>query len=128
MTQKILLIENDFQTLELTLGILEEEGYEVLTAVDDASGLKTAVAEKPNLILLDIFLPGMDGEEVAQYLRADPETAEIPLIMLADESQLDHLTIGHESPVDDYLIKPFDAATLITKIMPFINRAGPQKT
>jgi len=128
MAQKILLIEADFQTLEMTQSILEEEGYEVLTAVDDASGLKTAVVEKPHLILLDIFLPGMDGEEVAQYLRADPETAEIPLIMLADESQLDHLTIGHESPVDDYLIKPFDAATLVTKILPFISRTGPQKT
>lgn len=128
MAQKILLIESDLQTLEWTQSILEEEGYEVLVAINDALGLKTAVAEKPDLILLDIFLPGMDGEEIANYLRADAETAEIPLIMLADESQLDSLTIGHASPVDDYLIKPFDTATLITKILPFINRKGPQKS
>ncbi|MBK8933549.1 MAG: response regulator [Chloroflexi bacterium] len=128
MGQKILVIEDDVQMLAWTQGLLEDEGYDVLVAIDDGAGLKTAVSEKPDLILLDIFLPGMDGEEVARYLRADPETAEIPLIMLANDSQLDSLTIGHESPVDDYLIKPFDAVTLVTKILPYLGRKGPQKS
>lgn len=128
MGQKILVIEDDVQMLAWTQGLLEDEGYDVLVAIDDGAGLKTAVSEKPDLILLDIFLPGMDGEEVARYLRADPETAEIPLIMLANDSQLDNLTIGHESPVDDYLIKPFDAVTLVTKILPYLGRKGPQKS
>ncbi|MBK6326929.1 MAG: response regulator [Chloroflexi bacterium] len=128
MAQKILVIEDDVQMLAWTQGLLEDEGYDVLVAIDDGAGLKTAVSEKPDLILLDIFLPGMDGEEVARYLRADPETAEIPLIMLANDSQLDSLTIGHESPVDDYLIKPFDAVTLVTKILPYLGRKGPQKS
>ena len=128
MAQKILVIEDDVQMLAWTQGLLEDEGYDVLVAIDDGAGLKTAVSEKPDLILLDLFLPGMDGEEVTRYLRADPETAEIPLIMLANDSQLDSLTIGHESPVDDYLIKPFDAVTLVTKILPYLGRKGPQKS
>ncbi len=127
MAQKILIIEGDGQMLAWTQGLLEDEGYDVLVAIDDGTGLKTAVSEKPDLILLDIFLPGMGGEEVAHYLRADPETAEIPLIMLANDNDLDSLTIGHESPVDDYLIKPFDAVTLVTKILPYLGRKGPQK-
>ncbi len=128
MAHKILVIEGDVQMLAWTQGLLEDEGYDVLVAIDDGTGLKTAVSEKPDLILLDIFLPGMGGEEVARYLRADPETAEIPLIMLANDSELDSLTIGHESPVDDYLIKPFDAVTLVTKILPYLGRKGPQKS
>ncbi|MCA9969376.1 MAG: response regulator [Anaerolineales bacterium] len=127
MIPTILLMDEEAATLELAETILEEEGYRVLAARDDASGLRTAVAEKPDLILLNMFLPGMSGEEVARYLRADPATADIPLIMLADESQLDSLVIGHDSPVDDYLIKPFDAADLITKIMPLLKREDAKK-
>lgn len=127
MAHKILLIDSDEQTLNLAQSILEEEGYQILLAMNEAQGVKTAVAEKPALILLALNLPNADGEEIARYLRSDAETADIPIIILADDSQIDSLTIGHESPADDYLIKPFEAADLITKILPLVSHQKPQK-
>lgn len=127
MPKRILVIENDRSLRQMAESILVEEGYEVVAAADDAQGLKLAITEKPQLILLDMFLPGMSGEEVARYLRTDPETAEIALVMLVSETHLDHLTIGSDSPVDDYLVKPFEAADLITRILPLMGRKEPQK-
>lgn len=127
MPKRILLIESDRSLRQMAESILLEEGYEVVAAADDAQGLKLAITEKPQLIILDMFLPGMTGEEVARYLRADPETAEIPLVMLVSEAHLDRLTIGSDSPVDDYLIKPFEATDLITRILPLLGRKEPQK-
>lgn len=128
MAQKILIIENDHQTLRLAQTILEEEGYEVEVARDDAPGLQMAVTEKPQLILIDILLPGMDGQEVARYLRADPDTAHIPIILLAAESQIQNVVIGPNAAVDDYLLKPFDATSLITKVLPLIQESDETKT
>lgn len=125
--EKILLIESDPKTQTLAQDVLADEGYDVLVTDDDAQGLQAAVFEKPGLIILDMDLPGMDGEEVASYLRADPETADIPIILLIAEAELGNVVITNEANVDDYLIKPFGAAELITKVLPLV-RGDEKKT
>lgn len=128
MSKKILLIDSDPQIISLAKGILEDEGFEVVATTDDARGLKLAVKEKPHLIILDKALPGMDGEEVARYLRADPDTSHISIIMLSTVEYLESITLTHDSPIDDYLMKPFTAAELITTILPIMNRNDEKKT
>lgn len=128
MSKKILVIENDRQTLGLIESILDDEGYEVVMTMDDAQGLRLAVEEKPALILLARSLPGMDGEEVARYLRADPDTSPIPIILLTTEAQLESMIVGQKSNVDDYLIKPFATAELVTKVLLLVKGGDEKKT
>lgn len=127
MSQKILVIEPDRQTLSLIESTLTDEGYEVVTTTNDAQGLRLAVNEVPNLIMVDYRLPGMNGEEVAHYCRAEPATADIPIVLLVGEEHLENLVIGNRSPIDDYLVKPFAVTELVTKILPLLKGTA-QKT
>lgn len=118
--KKIMLVESDQQLVELARYPLEEEGYAVLTAKDGKEGLMKARREQPDLVLVDYKLPTMKGNEFAKTLRKDATTEQIRIIMIADESQLENLEIGPGSSVDDFLIKPFGPAELVTKIKPLM--------
>ncbi len=118
--KKILLVEPDLQLVELARYPLEEEGYTVLAAKDGKEGLTRARREQPDLVLVDYKLPTMKGNEFAKTLRKDVTTEHQRIIMIADESQLENLEIGPGSSVDDFLIKPFGPAELITKIKPLM--------
>jgi len=118
--KKILLVESDLQLVELARYPLEEEGYTVLAAKDGKEGLTRARREQPDLVLVDYKLPTMKGNEFAKTLRKDVTTEHQRIIMIADESQLENLEIGPGSSVDDFLIKPFGPAELITKIKPLM--------
>ncbi len=118
--KKILLIENDLQLVELARYPLEEDGNQVIASTDGPAGLRVARREQPDLVLVDYKLPSQKGNDVAKALRKDPSTEHIRIIMIADESQLENLEIGPGSAVDDFLIKPFAPAELITKIKPLL--------
>ncbi len=103
---KILIIEDNPQNMKLFRGILEKSGYTVLQAVEAKSGLDLAGQEKPDLILMDIQLPGMDGLTATGKLRADPETAAIPVIALTAFAMKGDREKMLAAGCDDYVSKP----------------------
>lgn len=119
VTQKILVIEGDPEYQELLRFILDED-YDLIIAKDDVDGLKLASEAEPHLVILDSQIGGMGAEQVGYYLRADPLTAEVGILMLVTEEELEHIDIGADTSADDFLIKPFTAAELMSKVLPII--------
>lgn len=118
--KKILIIESDLQLIELMRDPLQEEGYRLLACADGEAGLRIAKREQPDLVLVDFKLPTMKGAEVCKALRQDPAIERVRIIVIADESQLEHLEIGPGANADDFLIKPFGATELVTKVKPLL--------
>ena len=106
MAEKILIIDDDLDTLRLVGLMLQRQGYQITAATNGELGLEKAFEEKPDLILLDIMMPGMDGYEVTRRLRAKPETVDTPILMFTAKTQLDDKVAGFEVGADDYLTKP----------------------
>ncbi|MDK1118365.1 MAG: response regulator, partial [Anaerolineae bacterium] len=103
MAAKILIIDDDLDTLRLVGLMLKREGYQILEATNGQLGLDRALEDKPNLILLDIMMPDMDGYEVARRLSQDRVTDGIPILMFTAKTQLDDKVAGFEVGADDYL-------------------------
>jgi DNA-binding response OmpR family regulator len=116
MANKILVVDDDFRTLKLVGLVLDQEGYDVLAAESGEEGLEKARAQDPDLIILDIRMPGLDGYEVAQRLRSDPATADVPILMLTARAELEDRMTGFEVGADDYLIKPIHRRELISRV------------
>jgi len=93
---------------------LERHGYHVVTAHDGKEALEKVAAEKPDLVVLDVMMPYMDGFEVLRHLRRDPATAELPVIMLTAKAQDQDVFRGWQEGVDMYLTKPFNPQELVT--------------
>lgn len=114
--KKILFIEDEPDQIKMISLRLEKNGYEVISSLDGAEGLKMAVREKPDLILLDVIMPGMDGFEVCRQLRKDPVTRHIPIISTTaagmDDVEHQCLTAG----ADDCVRKPYESSDLLVKI------------
>ena len=114
---KILIVEDDRFLRELIARKLRNEGYEVLEAVDGEEGLKRIKEEKPDLILLDLILPGIDGFEVLAKAKEDPDTTQIPVIILSNLGQREEVEKGLKLGAIDYLIKAhFTPGEIIEKI------------
>jgi DNA-binding response OmpR family regulator len=114
---KILIVEDDRFLRELIARKLRNEGYEVLEAVDGEEGLKRIKEEKPDLVLLDLILPGIDGFEVLAKAKEDPDTAQIPVIILSNLGQREEIERGLKLGAIDYLIKAhFTPGEIIEKI------------
>ena len=105
MARTILIIEDDKFLRELVIQKLIKEGYETSEAVDGEEGIKKIKEEKPDLILLDLILPGIDGFEVLSKMREDPALAQIPVIILSNLGQKDDVEKGLKMGAVDYLIK-----------------------
>jgi DNA-binding response OmpR family regulator len=117
MPATILVIEDDKFLRELISQKLEKEGYNILEAVDGENGFKTAKEQKPNLVLLDLILPGIDGFEVLSRMKADPELSKIPVIILSNLGQKEDVEKGLKLGAVDYLIKAhFTPGEIIEKI------------
>ncbi|MBT3313958.1 MAG: response regulator [Anaerolineae bacterium] len=123
MAEKILIIDDDIDTLRLVGLVLQKEGYQIITANNGRQGLLKMSAESPDLILLDIMMPEMDGYEVARRLRKNPKTAEIPILMFTAKSQIDDKVTGFESGADDYLTKPTRPTELQAHIRALLSRS-----
>jgi len=121
MAHRILVISHDEQLVELVKAPLQEEGYVLGAANDGPEGLRTARREQPDLVMVSLTLTKkMSGNQVCRRLRRDPATSHIRIILIAQESELDELELGPGSSVDDFLIRPFSAAELVTKVKPLL--------
>lgn len=124
--KQILVVDDEADLVELVTFNLERAGYGVLTAGNGRLGLALATSEKPDLILLDIMMPELNGIEVASRLRANPDTSGIPIIMLtAKGEEVDEL-VGLRVGADDYLAKPCNTKILLARVEAVLRRAGPQ--
>lgn len=120
MAKRILLVDDEPDFLDMVKTRLEASGYEVITAADGQQGLDKAKKEKPDLIILDLMLPKMDGYKVCGLLKKDTRYSGIPLIILTARAQGEDMKLGEELGADAYIIKPFDAAALLGKIEGFL--------
>jgi len=117
MAKKILVVEDDRFLRELIVQKLSKEGYETIEAVDGEEGVKKAKEAKPDLMLLDLILPGIDGFEVLTRVKEDPEAAAIPVIILSNLGQKDDVERGLRLGVSGYLIKAhFTPSEIIDKV------------
>jgi twitching motility two-component system response regulator PilH len=117
------LVVDDSPTEQYVLkGILEGAGYVVITASDGEGGVEQARSSKPDLILMDVVMPGMNGFQATRKLSRDPETSEIPIIMVTTKGQETDRTWGMRQGAKDYLVKPVLAAELLNKIKTVLGR------
>lgn len=121
MPKKILAVDDEKHIVRLVQVNLERQGYEVITANDGKEALEKVASEHPDLLVLDVMMPYMDGFEVLQTLRRNPETAEIPVIMLTAKAQDADVFRGWQSGVDLYLTKPFNPMELISFVKRIFN-------
>jgi pilus assembly protein CpaE len=124
MAEKILIVDDDIDTLKLVGLMLERQGYEIAVASNGTLGLSKALEETPDLILLDVMMPDLDGYEVTRRLRADPALAHIPIIMFTAKTMVDDKVQGFESGVDDYLTKPTHPAELTAHVKAVLARSA----
>lgn len=124
MKSKILVVDDEPDALELIEYKLRGAGYQVFTAADGASALKLARKHKPDVVVLDLMLPEVDGIEVCKNLRRDPETADMPILMLTAKADEIDRVIGLEVGADDYVTKPFSPRELILRIKNILRRGG----
>jgi DNA-binding response OmpR family regulator len=113
---KILVVDDEPDVLSLLNLMLSSQGYIVISATDGQEALEKARAESPELILLDVMLPRMDGYKVARMLKFDENFRHIPIIMLTAKVQEKDRQTGLEMGVDDYITKPFDTGELLEKV------------
>lgn len=116
MSRKILMIDDEDQLVQMVKMRLEANGYKVIIAYDGMEGLKKAREERPDLILLDLMLPKMDGYKVCRTLKFDEKYKDIFIIMFTARVQESDERMGKEVGADAYITKPFDAQRLINKI------------
>ncbi|MGH7217416.1 MAG: response regulator transcription factor [Nitrospiraceae bacterium] len=120
--KKILIVEDEHDILQLIKLYLEKEGYQTVSAKTGMDGLRQAKQEKPNLVVLDLMLPEIDGFEVCKRLRSAPATAMLPIIMLTAKAEESDTIIGLELGADDYITKPFSPKTLVARIKALFRR------
>ncbi|MBN2555294.1 MAG: response regulator [Anaerolineales bacterium] len=123
MSEKILIIDDDIDTLKLVGLMLERQGYEIAVASNGSLGINKAAEERPQLILLDVMMPDLDGYEVTRRLRSDPALAHIPIIMFTAKTMVDDKVAGFEAGVDDYLTKPTHPAELTAHVKAVLARS-----
>jgi len=124
MPEKILVVDDDVDTLRLVGLMLQRQGYQIVAANNGTQALSLAQNENPDLILLDVMMPDLDGYEVTRRLRASPTTASTPIIMFTAKSQVDDKVAGFEAGVDDYLTKPTQPRELFAHVKAVLARGG----
>lgn len=123
MAEKILIVDDDVQTLRMVGVMLERQGYKILAASNGTQAITMARSEHPDLILLDVMMPDVDGFSVARTLRKESETADIPILMFTARAQVEDKIAGYEAGVDDYLTKPIHPAELTAHMRAILSRA-----
>jgi DNA-binding response OmpR family regulator len=127
MSEKILVVDDDVETLRLVGMMLQRSGYEILAASSGAQALTLAKSGKPDLILLDIMMPDIDGIDVMHRLRTSASTKDLPVILFTAKTQLDDKVAGFEAGADDYLTKPLEPRELVARVTAVLPRAGRAK-
>jgi DNA-binding response OmpR family regulator len=123
VAQKILVVDDEAVLVETIAYNLEQSGYQVVTVADGSSALEAAHSEAPDLIILDIMLPGIDGLEVCRQLRREQQTATTPIIMLTAKGDEIDKVVGLEVGADDYVTKPFGRRELLARVRALLRRS-----
>jgi CheY-like chemotaxis protein len=127
MAEKILIVDDDVDSLKLIGLMLQRQGYEISAASAGGQAIAKALAENPDLIILDVMMPDMDGYEVCRRLRADVNTQNIPIIMFTAKTLVDDKVTGFEAGADDYLTKPTHPAELASRVKAVLARSLAQR-
>ena len=120
--ERILVVEDEEDIAELIQYNLQREGYRTLHAPSGETALKLAQREKPDLVLLDLMLPGLDGLEVCRRLKAEPQTSRIPIVMVTAKGDETDVVAGLELGAEDYLTKPFSPRVLLARMRGVLRR------
>jgi two-component system alkaline phosphatase synthesis response regulator PhoP len=123
---KILVVDDEIyivHILDFSLGV---EGYDVMTALDGEQALAKVAQDKPDLIVLDIMMPKLDGYETCKALKSDPETQDIPVILLSAKGRNVDQKVGFEVGADDYITKPFSPRKLVERINSILGQTSRQ--
>ena len=125
MANKIMVVDDEPDVVDLVKLVLESDGFKVVTAYSGKEALEKIGKEMPDLVLLDIMMPQMDGWEVYSRIRANPKTKDIPVAMLTAKSQSIDKMIGlHVVQVDDYITKPFGRSELLERVKRILKEKG----
>jgi len=120
--ENILIVDDEEDILELVRYNLQKEGYSVICSANGEDALTKARNKFPDLIVLDLMLPGLDGLEICKLLKADPKTSQIPIIMLTAKGEETDVITGLEVGADDYIAKPFSPKVLIARVRTALRR------
>jgi len=126
--QKILIVDDEEDILELLRYNLAREGYVIISAMSGEDAIKKAVADSPDLILLDLMLPGIDGLEAAKQLKNNDKTSDIPIIMLTAKGEEADVVTGLELGADDYITKPFSPRVVVARLKAVLRRKERQNS
>ena len=124
MDAKILVVDDDLDTVRMIGMMLERRGFEIIAAQDGDQALAKIKAERPDLVLLDIMMPGLDGFEVCRRLRDDPAAADLPVVMLTAKTQLYDKVAGFQAGADDYLTKPIHPEEFASRVETILLRSA----
>jgi len=125
--RRIVIVEDEADMAELIAMRLQREHYEVTVCNDGLDALGVIVADPPDLVILDLMLPGMSGKEITTRLRANSRTADLPIIMLTALSEETDVVVGLHIGADDYMTKPFSMSVLVARISALLRRAEQQR-
>ncbi|HWN42584.1 MAG TPA: response regulator, partial [Thermoanaerobaculia bacterium] len=125
--ERILLIEDEPDIAEVLQYNLQKEGFQVELASRGDAGLESVRRDNPDLILLDLMLPGLDGLEVTRLLKRDPATAHLPIVMLTARSEEVDRIVGLELGADDYISKPFSPREVVLRVKAVLRRLQPEQ-
>jgi len=122
MAYKILVVDDEPPIVRLMEFILARQGHQMLVAVNGEEALEKVRSQNPDLVLLDIMMPRIDGYEVARTLRADPATQDLPIIMLSAKAQEEDIQKGIDVGVNEYITKPFSPEQLVHVVTDYLSR------
>lgn len=123
--KKVLIVDDEKDIVDLVAYNLARNGYETITAANGNEALDSAIKNTPDLIILDLMVPGIDGTEVARRLKADSRTAKIPIVMLTAKSEETDVVVGLTLGADDYVTKPFSMKVLLARVGSVLRRTEP---
>jgi DNA-binding response OmpR family regulator len=118
----VLVVEDDPVILRLLEVNFTMEGFEVLSAADGREALERARVDRPDIVVSDIMMPNMNGFELLEAMRADPDVAGIPIILLSAKAQTDDVRAGLDAGADDYITKPFEPLELVERVTKLLRR------
>ncbi|MGN6367172.1 MAG: response regulator [Phycisphaerae bacterium] len=120
--KKVLVVDDERDLVELIGMNLQRNGYEVVSAHDGGTGLELARKQKPDIMILDVMMPGMSGRDVTMALKQDPDTATIPILMLTAKTEETDIIVGLSMGADDYVTKPFSMKVLMARVGAVLRR------
>jgi DNA-binding response OmpR family regulator len=120
--KKVLIVDDERDLVELIGMNLQRNGYEVVSAHDGATGLDMARKQKPDMLVLDVMMPGLSGRDVTMALKSDPDTASIPILMLTAKTEETDIIVGLSMGADDYVTKPFSMKVLMARVGAVLRR------